>query len=169
MDQVADLGTINVVGRRSGARNSSSSKNGTQHNYKIRVQILCSAADTFDMIKGAGMSAPGAPAAREGRTGGIRLYGNGGRNYITQVVNSRARTITNITEFSHQFYPGTVNISVVSGPNGTSFIGVYGTGVVDSPVLNNVLGYAFFGGVMAAGIERRCAEAANVMFAGSVP
>ena len=80
------------------------------HQYHISVPTLCSADQAFSDLKDAGMSAPGAPAAREGFTPKINLTGN---NPISQYVNSSTRTIINTTLLTHIFYPGNVMIQVV--------------------------------------------------------
>lgn len=100
------------------------------------------------------MSAPNAPAAREGFHEGIVL---GGNNPISQYVNSRTMTIVNITEPTHVFYPGRVTIQVVAAPGSTSDIEITGTGNGNDPFINDVTGFAFFELYSANGVAQYCA------------
>jgi RHS repeat-associated protein len=114
-----------------------------RHRYVTRETTLCSADEAFASMKQRGMSAPGAPAAREGYTERIILWGN---NPISQRVNTATRTITNTTLPGHAYYPGKVVITVEPRFGGTmSEIIVEGTGIGDHPWLNDLIGEAFFG------------------------
>jgi RHS repeat-associated protein len=139
-------GDIYVVGKRKPRADP------RPHEYTIVRDTLCSADRAFGMLKQAGASAPGAPSAREGTTPQVMLLGN---NPITQTVNSSERTILNTTLDGHSFHPGTVFIKVTPNIFGGSRITIVGTGVSTSPILNNVVGYAFFGGT-ASGIQGFC-------------
>jgi RHS repeat-associated protein len=132
------------------------------HNYHIRVPTLCTPSQAFHDLKQPGISAPGAPQAREGTTPNIQLWGNGGKNLITQVVNSRTMTITNITQFGHQFYPGSVTIRVVPEPGNSADIVIDGTGSGPEAIINDVVGYAFFQGVSANSVAQFCNAAAGI-------
>lgn len=83
------------------------------------------------------MSAPGAPAAQEGITQNVDLFGH---NPITQTVDSRTRTIVNRTEPGHEFFDGSVIITAIPQPNNGSLISIRGTGTNGSPVWNTVVG-----------------------------
>lgn len=98
-------------------------------------------------MKGAGSSAPGAPAAQEGFTPRINLWGIESPNPISQIVNSSTMTITNTTLPGHVFYPGDVNIQVVPAAGNTSVINITGTGTSADPYLNDAVGLAFFGAI----------------------
>ena len=123
-----------------------------EHHYEVKQPSPCNAASTFAAIRTPGISAPGAPAAaREGVTRNIVLWGNGGNNRITQSVDSSTRTLVNITQEGHQFYPGTVVWQVSPGPLGVgSMITVTGTGTGPNPIANDAIGLAFFGPAAAA-------------------
>jgi hypothetical protein len=133
---------------------------GTPHQYHTRIATMCSAKDAYNKMKGAGNSAPGAPQAQGSAAGktttGIQLWGNGGKNFITQVVNDRTMTIRNITEKTHEFYPGTVDIRIIPGAGGGSIIDIVGTGTGASALKNDVLGVVFFGGTSLS-IAGQCA------------
>jgi RHS repeat-associated protein len=77
--------------------------------YTVQDFAFCSPDDLFAEFRKAGVSAPGAPYAKENLTNSVRLSGN---NFITQNVNVASRTITNITEENHIFYHGSVTISI---------------------------------------------------------
>lgn len=116
-----------------------------EHKYEDKTLSPCSPAAAFNALKQPNMSAPGAPAAREGLTTPVVLWGNGGNNRISQYVNSETRTIVNTTLEGHQFYPGTVTWQVSSGPGGHgSMITVTGTGSGPNPMWNNMVGLAYF-------------------------
>ena len=110
------------------------------HRYKQEVTTTCSADEAFELIRGAGNSAPGAPYARAG-THLITLTGN---NPITQTVDVVARTITNVTNVGHIFHPGQVRITV-TGDGDYSSVTVEGFGIGGLPTLNNLLGALLFG------------------------
>ena len=129
------------------------------HQYHISVPTLCSAGQAFSDLKDAGMSAPGAPAAREGFTPRINLTGN---NPISQYVNSSTRTIINTTLPTHIFYPGNVTIQVVPAAGGTSDINITGTGSGNDPFLNDLAGYGFFQFVSANSVAQVCSARAGV-------
>jgi hypothetical protein len=78
-----------------------------------------------------------------------------GNNPISQTVNSSTMTITNATLPGHIFDPGTVGFQVDPAPGDTSVITITGTGTGDYPVLNDIVGELFFGGV-ASGIALSC-------------
>jgi len=127
-------------------------KGAKTHKYSLTRETLCSAADAFEILKEPGMSAPGAPRAKEGFTPYINLSGN---NPISQYVNSSTGTIINTTLPGHTFYPGTVNIQVSPLTNETSVISIVGTGEGNNPILNDAVGVAFFGLVVDA-ISKEC-------------
>jgi len=137
-------------------------QSGTPHRYSIRVSTVCPAEQIFNNLKEPGNSAPGAPAAIEGKTRNIQLAGfAGGTNPITQIVNSRAFTIVNITQRGHIFYPGQVTIRVIPEPGNTSDISIVGTGTGNDPLLNEVTGLGFFG-LTAEGAADLCASGAGL-------
>ena len=131
------------------------------HNYRIRVPTLCTPSQAFNDLKDPGMSAPGSPQAKEGTIPNIQLWGNGGKNVITQIVNSKAMTITNITQQGHQFYPGSVTFQVIPEAGNTSDILVTGTGTGPNPIENDVIGLAFFGAV-ANSVAQVCSAGAGI-------
>jgi RHS repeat-associated protein len=137
---------ITVTGKRQ-------AKPAQRHRYGVSYPTMCSAGEAFNRLRAPGMSAPGAPYAREGVSRGIILYGG---NPITQRVNSRSMTITNITLPSHRFHSGRVVISVVPRAGGTSDINIVGTGKGNDPWFNNVMGIGFFGFV-ANSVQQSCA------------
>jgi len=118
-------------------------QNGKPHKYEIKLLSPCPAKDVFGYFKGAGRSAPGAPAAREGFTPRVGL---GGGNPISQYVNSSTRTIVNTTLPGHWFYPGTVTIQVNALSDQTSTITITGVGTGANPWINDAIGQAWFGG-----------------------
>ena len=113
-----------------------------EHEYKVERDSNCSAAATFQALKQAGNSAPGAPAAREGRTEDIRLFGG---NPIRQEVDSDNRTIVNTTLLGHVFYKGDVTIRVTPNNGGGSRITITGAGEGRFKQTNIAVGKAFFG------------------------
>ena len=116
------------------------------HHYQITEFTLCSAAEAFMLLEEPDMSGPGAPQAQEGFRGNITLLGNGGKNQITQDVNSSTMTIVNTTMSSHEFYPGSVTLQVTPGPFGIgSIISITGTGTGPNPIENDLVGLAYFG------------------------
>jgi len=133
-------------------------KKKTSHQYTFSVfDYGCSADDVFTMWKASGASAPGAPHAKEGFTPRINLLGLGKVNPISQTVDSKSRTIVNNTLVGHDFYPGTVTITVKDlGPLG-AMTTVVGVGDGANPLINDAVGYAFFGGV-ATTIANGCGD-----------
>jgi RHS repeat-associated protein len=114
------------------------------HVYRIDRFSLCSPQSAFRAARV--VSAPGAPPAREGFTPDVELVGNGGRNHITQWVDSKNMTIVNSTRPGHQFHPGTVSWKVAPGPLGIgSQITIVGEGSGPNPILNDALGFLIFG------------------------
>lgn len=130
---------------------------GNPHKYTTSVVTLCSAGDAVNQVKNAGNSAPGAPAAQEGFTPQIILTGN---NPISQSVNSSSGTIVNTTLRGHEFYFGTVVIQVSPITPVSSTITITGTGTGSSPLLNDLVGLAFFG-PLADVISSNCAAQAG--------
>jgi hypothetical protein len=131
------------------------------HDYQVNQVTQCSASSAFDKLKAPGMSAPGAPAAHEGFDPNVVLLGNNGHNRITQTVNSSSMTITNTTLPTHQFYPGSVTFQVAPLPGGGSSIAITGTGTGNDPVLNDVVGLAFFGSV-ADNVAWQCGSSGTI-------
>jgi RHS repeat-associated protein len=126
---------------------------GSPHEYAVQRSTVCTADEAFSRLKEPGISAPGAPAAREGVTQSIDLFGN---NPITQTVDSQTRTIVNRTEPGHAFFDGTVVITAIPQPNDGSLVSIRGTGANDSPVLNVIVGKVFFG-LSAHTVSAQCA------------
>ncbi len=127
------------------------------HRYVVSRDTLCNAQQSFRSIMGAGMSAPGAPPARSGTHPGVPLMGTPfGRetNYITQVVDVSAMKITNITEKEHDFFPGSVEITVIPYGN-FSRIEIVGVGTGGIAWVNHLVGAAWFGH-MATTVQRGC-------------
>jgi RHS repeat-associated protein len=138
---------------------------GKEHQYKISIPTMCTADEAFEAFKSPGFSAPGAPRAVEGYTDRIMLWGLTGRNNpISQSVNSSTRTIINTTRPGHDFYPGTVTIQVDPRSANTSTITITGVGTGDHPIINDIVGYAFFGGFSASTIYRGCSAAAGAYY-----
>jgi hypothetical protein len=148
--------------------------NGVSHRYAFHVFTTCSAADAFNAMKSAGMSAPDAPAATEGTTTGVALAGLWAPNPITQIVNPQTMTITNVTEQGHILFYGTVQISVTPTGSSSSIINVEGKGVnnyfPNDPVFNAflaaanwVIGVGFFYN-SAHGVEISCNARANMPY-----
>jgi RHS repeat-associated protein len=120
------------------------SAEGTPHNYRIYTVAQCSADDSFALLRTPGVSAPGAPYAKEG-VSSLTLLGNNGSNRIFQVVSPSARTITNITREGHEFHPGTVKLSVGETEKASfSTVTAVGYGTGPRPIWNSILGAAFF-------------------------
>ncbi len=141
--------TINSIGTRFSAPRS---KAKNEHRYDISVMTGCSADITFDIVRGAGNSAPGAPYAESGAHDLVLT----GDNPITQSVDPANRTITNVTRQGHTFYPGDVNINVAAQGRGSSSINITGTGTGKYPLVNNLFGGLIFGG-MAMQVSEYCA------------
>lgn len=127
---------------------------GQPHSYRITVRTLCSAGEAFAAMKQPGMSAPGAPAAREG-THRVLLTFN---NPIAQFVDTPSRTIINVTLQGHWFYPGSVTIQVspllTSGYR--SQVDVTGTGEGTNPWINDLVGVGYFA-LVTQGLGDYCA------------
>ncbi len=144
-----EAGEILVTAARVGKRGTPGAapvpQNG--HRYVVNRDSQCSADTVFNNFKQPGVSAPGAPAAREGFTPRVTLAGG---NYISQSVNSSTRTIVNTTIPPHIFYPGTVSISVTPNVGGGSRIEIVGTGSGNYAALNDVAGELIFGQAAAA-------------------
>lgn len=117
-----------------------------QHHYEVMVFTLCPAPEAFSLMAQPWFSAPGAPEAQAGFRSPIVLWGNNGKNQISQQVNLSTLTIVNRTLYGHQFYPGTVTIQVTPGPLGYgSIIDITGQGSGSNPVWNDLVGIAYFG------------------------
>lgn len=132
----------------------------TSHAYNITVQTRCPANEAFNSVKGT--SAPGAPVAQDGSRymvlsplfpdfitlaatfNGADMSYFSQRNPITQVVSDRNRTILNVAERGHVFYPGTVFTSVTESGHGST-ITTTGVGTGRHPWLNNFAGGLYFG------------------------
>jgi hypothetical protein len=77
--------------------------------YEVKDFAFCSADSLFAQFSKPGNSAPGAPAAQPGTTPDVVLTGG---NPITQIVNPGARTITNVTQEGHRYYPRALEIKI---------------------------------------------------------
>lgn len=132
-------------------------ENGQPHDYTVTRDVQCSASSAFNKLKAPGMSAPGSPAAKEGFTPRVNLTGN---NPISQSVDSRGLTITNTTLRGHEFYPGTVVMQVSPMSSNWSRITITGVGTGNNPVLNDIVGLAFFGSVANA-VQELCNPVAS--------
>ena len=121
------------------------SPQGPTHNYTVKTLTSCSAADSFAAVRSPNGSAPGAPAAQDGITTPINLWGIESPNPITQNVIPSTMTIINTTLPDHVFYPGSVTINVNSLGPSSSTITYNGTGNSSSPILNDIVGYLYFG------------------------
>ncbi|WP_421785071.1 RHS repeat-associated core domain-containing protein [Hyphobacterium sp.] len=124
---------------------------GSPHRYEINVVTECSASTTFSIIRAPGNSAPGAPRAEAG-THYLVLTGG---NPVEQTVDVSNRTITNVTLPGHTFHPGDVNISVQDLGGRYSNINITGTGTGRMPLVNSLVGTAYFGG-MAFSVAEYC-------------
>jgi hypothetical protein len=103
----------------------------------------------MEALKGAGASAPGAPAITEdGTKYNIALLSFRSPNLITQTVDTPSWTITNIAQPGHAFL-GQVTTTVEPLMGNWSVMHVVGTGVAGEAwwrgVLNDVAGYLLFG------------------------
>ena len=114
----------------------------------------CSAGDAFNMLRAPGMSAPGAPAAQDGPPQQINLTGG---NPISQSVNSSTMTIVNTTLPGHAFYPGSVTIHVSPVGSSGSMVTITGTDTSSDPILNDLVGYSFFGVDVLGSVALGCA------------
>ena len=131
------------------------------HHYYIGVATTCSANDALNSYKAPGVSAPGAPAAKEGFTTPIDLDYIESPNQISQLVDSPSGTIVNTTLPGHAFFPGNVVINVSPSGSGST-IQINGQGTSSNwwgPIVNDVVGYLFFG-FEAVATEFGC-DAAN--------
>ena len=122
------------------------------HRYEIKVKTTCAASKAYSMIKQTGVSAPGAPAARDGTTPNIVLTFE---NPITQIVDPSRLRIVNVTQLGHRYYPGDVTWTVTPISNGGSLISVVGTGSGNHSFENRQVGGLFFGGMMD-GVAKAC-------------
>ena len=109
-------------------------------------------------LMNSGESAPGAPAAQDG-TNDLTLpplvpFGIGQGflpadfftpNPITQNVSIANGQITNIALGGHIFFPGQVGTTVNSTVFGGSTVDTVGVGSGNYPILNDFLGFLFFG------------------------
>lgn len=121
------------------------------HRYVLRFPNACSADEAFSAMKGAGMSAPGAPPAVEGSRPVVLTGGNP----INQFVDSNTRTILNTTLPGHRYHEGTVRIEV--GPRSYgSMLNITGAGTGPNRVENVIAGVAYFGGI-GASVQIGCA------------
>lgn len=111
-----------------------------RHSYTIRTHSSCSANSVFNKFTEPGISAPRAPRAQEG-TRTITLAGD---NPVDQTVTPSTRTIVNVTDPPHLFYPGSVTISVTPAASGGSNIQIVGQGSGSNFLLNEVIGNLFF-------------------------
>lgn len=145
---VDDPHCVTVRGRRKSASRKTS---GSPHRYGVSYPTLCSAREAFNRLLEPGMSAPGAPRAREG-VNTVILYGG---NPISQIVDLSRLRITNITLPGHRFHPGQVVINVVPAGSGSD-VNIEGTGSGGSPWFNNLVGTGFFG-LSASSIMQACA------------
>lgn len=108
--------------------------------YVVHDLAFCSADSLFAQFSKPDTSAPGAPAAVEGTTPDIELAGG---NPITQIVDPATRTITNVTQKGHRYYPGTVEIRISPTWYGSS-VSIVGRGTGEHYWENRVLGSALF-------------------------
>jgi hypothetical protein len=117
-----------------------------RHYYRISDVAFCSPRELFNTFLEAGGSAPGSPAAREGRTANIGLSGG---NPITQDVDSSAMTIVNRTQAGHRYHNGTVTIEITPSIVGSRYT-ITGEGANSSWARareNEILGTAAFVGI----------------------
>ncbi len=120
--------------------------NAERHYYRISDVAFCSPRELFNTFAEAGGSAPGSPAAREGRTADIGLSGG---NPITQDVDSRAMTIINRTQSGHRYHDGTVRIEITPSAVGSRYT-ITGEGTNSSWARareNEILGTAAFAAI----------------------
>jgi hypothetical protein len=129
------------------------------HTYTYTDVTSCTAAESMGTLMSPGISAPSAPAAQDGPTPFILLPpllpssvpGLGilpaaffTPNPIAQNVSVSGGTITNTALGGHIFFPGSVTTTVTPVGAG-SIIQTVGQGSGNYPVLNNALGFLFFG------------------------
>jgi len=131
----------------------------TTHHYSFGVFTLCSNTDAIQSLMSPGASAPGAPQAQNGTTTMTlpplsSLWGGGGQSFlpsafftpnpIQQTVSSSNGSIDNTALQGHIFFPGSANTNVT--PTGVgSMVQTTGNGGGNYPLLNDLLGFAFFG------------------------
>ena len=108
--------------------------------FKVRDLAFCSADRLFAQFSKPGNSAPGAPAATPGTTFDVVLPG---RNPITQIVDPRAWTITNITQVGHRYHSGSVEIRINPTWYGSSVL-IAGKGTGPRALENSIGGWAIF-------------------------
>ena len=109
--------------------------------YRVQDFAFCSADDLFAQFSKPGNSAPDAPAAKPGTTTPDIILAGG--NPITQIVDSSARTITNVTQELHRYHPGTVEIRIKPVSIGST-VSIVGRGTGDHYWENRFLGHALF-------------------------
>jgi len=116
------------------------------HHYSVTTPTTCTADQGMQMLMAADMSAPGAPRAQEGFTGGIELWHVFTPNRINQTVDLTNRTILNTALPGHMF-EGTVFTQVVPSGGGST-IRTVGDGVAgEHPArrgVNTVVGWVLF-------------------------
>lgn len=141
-------------GRAVGSGTLAEQQQSNPHKYVVKQHTECSANDAFNDMKQQGISAPGAPPAKEGVTPNIPLPGLTSPNPISQYVNSNTMTIVNTTNPGHVFYPGTVVIQVTPSGSGSD-ITITGTGTGSFADFNDVLGELIFG-TAAGAVAQLC-------------
>jgi RHS repeat-associated protein len=140
--------------------NNSKAQSPQTHGYSFKVYTPCYAGDSMSALMSPGQSAPGAPAAHDGTTD-ITLpplassWGGGGQSFlppdfftpnpIQQNVSVANGQIANTALGGHIFYPGSVTTTVIPSVFGGSTVQTVGQGSGNYPVLNDVLGFLFFG------------------------
>ncbi len=129
----------------------------TPHLFQVGAPTLCSAPELFNLIAQPGMSAPGAPpiTPRDPNSPVTLLFGYP----ITQSVtlNGGTYTITN-TALPPHIFTGTVVIQITPTQYG-SYLSITGSGFSPSfinALENDVVGYAFFGGVTTMSVMMIC-------------
>jgi RHS repeat-associated protein len=150
---IAGAGSLPQSGGGTSTSTSNASQPGRPHQYAVARSTVCTADEAFGHLTEPGMSAPGAPAATEGFTPNIKLIGH--NNNISQLVDVRARTITNETLPGHEFYKGQVVLGVFPQPNDHSLLQITGTGTNERPRINNFAGKLIFGSI-ARELSWRC-------------
>jgi RHS repeat-associated protein len=112
-----------------------------EHEYKVDVDVRCSAGQAFDAYLAA-RSAPGAGVPASGQTErNVQLFGG---DWIRQTIDYSNRTILNETvQGRHRFDPGTVFIRITP-INGGSNISIIGRGTGNNEFLNRAAFNAFF-------------------------
>ena len=82
-----------------------------------------------------------------------------GNNPIPQIVNSRNRSIANITRPGHTFHEGRVDLTITPTGANTSRLDIVGTGVGAEPLVNEIAGHLIFGYTAAYLVEACSGEA----------